>query len=331
MSGGVNGLLTRAGRNGPALLCGGVVLGLLLPALAEVTRPLMGVAVFIFTLGSFVKVDAATLRAEVTRDGSTAAILAWSTFGVPLLVYVILQVWRPHPDVALGLLLCALAPPVGSAAAMAAMLGLSAPLALLATVCATLAAPFYLPPLAAALAGAELAIEPLTMSLRLAVVVGGAALAARLLRRQAGGWVSANPLAMTGIAVFGLLLVAVGAMRGMRDGIVSAPVQAVLLLGLAFLANAGLQAIGALLFARLDHHRALTVGLVSGNRNITLIWAAAAPFIAERPGVELVLAISIFPIFMLPAATQSLFALLLRSQRPTEDERPMAVAKPGAS
>jgi BASS family bile acid:Na+ symporter len=156
------------------------------------------------------------------------------------------------------------------------------------------------------------------MSLRLGAIVGGAALAAWLLRRHAGRWVAGNPNAMTGIAVLGLLLVAVGAMRGMREEVAAAPGQAVLLLGLAFLANAALQAVGALLFAALERRRALTVGLVSGNRNITLVWAAAAPFLAGHPGVELFLAMSVFPIFMLPAATHRIFAALL-ARAPAEE------------
>lgn len=116
---------------------------------------------------------------------------------------------------------------------------------------------------------------------------------------------------MTGIAVLGLLLVAIGAMRGMHEQIAAAPSRAVLFLGLAFLLNAGLQIVGALLFAGLERRRALTVGLVSGNRNITLVWAAAAPVLADEAVVELFLAMSVFPIFMLPVVSQRLFAALL--------------------
>jgi BASS family bile acid:Na+ symporter len=323
MTAGPSALLARAGRNGPVLLCGGVLIGLIAPALADLTRPLMGVAVFVFTLGAFLKVDGAAFRAELAGRRSTLAILAWCTFGVPALAYALVAIVRPAPDLVLGLLLCSLAPPVGSAAAIAAMLGLGAPLALLASVAATLAAPFYLPPLAAALAGAELSIDPVAMSLRLGAIVGGAALVAWLLRRHAGRWVAGNPNAMTGIAVLGLLLVAIGAMRGMREEIAAAPAHAVLLLALAFAANAGLQATGALLFAALERRRALTVGLVSGNRNITLVWAAAAPFLADRPAVELFLAMSVFPIFMLPAATRRIFAALIEREEGPAGAAPM--------
>ena len=75
-------------------------------------------------------------------------------------------------------------------------------------------------------------------------------------------------------------------------------------LGLAFAINIGLQVLGTLIFARLDATTALGIGLVSGNRNVTLAWAAAGVGLA--PETELFLAMSVFPIFMLPALTRRL-------------------------
>src|SRR5215212_2476930 len=57
-------LLAAAGRHGPALLCSGVLVGLAAPPLAELARPLMGLAVFVFTLGAFLKVDGAAFQSE---------------------------------------------------------------------------------------------------------------------------------------------------------------------------------------------------------------------------------------------------------------------------
>jgi predicted Na+-dependent transporter len=301
-------ILAAAGQHGPALLCSGVVIGLAMPPLAELAKPLMGLAVFVFTLGALLKVDASAFRAEAADRSAVIATLAWSMFGVPLVAYGLVTLLEPRPDLAIGILLAALAPPVGSAAAIAAMLGLSAPLALLATVAATLAAPFYLPPLASALAGAELAIDQVALAARLALIVGGAAVVAWALRRFAGVWVTTSPNAMTGISVVGLIAVAIGAMHGMGGHIATAPAHAAGLLLMAFAINVGLQLLGALLFGALGRQRGLTIGLVSGNRNITLVWAAAAPFLATHPGVELFLAMSVFPIFMLPVAMRCLFA-----------------------
>jgi len=292
--------LRYAGRCGPALLLGGVMIGLIAPPLSDAARPLMGVAVFSFTLGAFLKVDFAAFRAELREGRRVIAALVWSMFGVPALMLLLVRVVQPGPDLAQGLILCMLAPPVGSAAAIAAMLGFSAPLALLATVVATFASPFYLPLLAQSLAGVSLSVDSWRMAQVLTLIVGGACVAAAMMRRYASAFVKGNPDAMTGIAVIGLIVVAVGAMRGMQVHFLAHLREALLFLGVAFLVNAGFQAIGTLLFSGLDRPRALAIGLVSGNRNITLIWAAAGTSVAAHPAIEAYLAISVLPIFMLP-------------------------------
>jgi hypothetical protein len=121
---------------------------------------------------------------------------------------------------------------------------------------------------------------------------------------------------MTGIAVLGLILVAIGAMRGMRNYFVAHPREVVNCVVLAFAVNAGFQGLGAMLFAPAGRARALTVGLVSGNRNVTLVWAAASASLMGQQQVELYLAASVLPIFMLPALTRPAVARLLRSSRP---------------
>jgi predicted Na+-dependent transporter len=242
-----------------------------------------------------------------------AAVLVWYTFGMPLVMLGLVRLFAPEPDLARGLMLCMLAPPVGSAAAIAAMLGLSAPLALLATVAATIVSPIYLPPLAMWFAGYDLAIDPFGMLGRLLLIVGGACATATLLRRYAGRFVAENPHAMTGVAVLGLILVALGAMRGMQAYFLLHPQEVAGFLALAFAVNAGFQVLGISLFAPAGRMRAMTVGLVSGNRNVTLAWAAAGAGLLDHPRVELYLAMSVFPIFMLPAPSRWLVKRLMAS------------------
>jgi predicted Na+-dependent transporter len=317
-------LLAFAGRNGPLMLFVGALIGLVSPTLAEAARPLLGLAVFVFTLGAFLKVDLASFRKELARPAWTACMLAWTTFGVPLVMLGIVRLAQPEAGLAQGMMLCMLAPPVGSAAAIAAMLGLSAPLSLLATVAATILSPLYLPPLANWFAGYQLAVDPVAMTVRLLLIVGGACACAVLLRRYAGRFVTENPHAMTGIAVLGLILVAIGAMRGMRDYFFAHPQEVANCVALAFTVNAGFQGLGAVLFAPAGRAPALTVGLVSGNRNVTLAWAAASASLIGQQQVELYLAASVLPIFMRPALTRPVVAWLLRSS-------PSALIAPGGA
>lgn len=301
-------LLTFAGRNGPVMLFVGVFLGLLLPDLAAAARPFMTVAVFVFTLGAFLKVDRIALAAEWARPARLAGILSWTACGVPVATWMLTRA-LPLPDgIAIGMLLCMLAPPVGSAAAMAAMLNLNPALALTTTVVISLASPLLLPPAAALLGGLELRVDSTGLMMRLATVVLGAAAVAAALRRYAGAFVRDNPHAMTGISVAGLIVVAIGAMHGVLPQLSAHGSYVCEALVAAFAVNAGFQVIGRLLFAGLGRTDALTVGLVSGNRNVTLVWVAAAPWLVDMPEVEVYLAASVFPIFMLPLLMSWLFA-----------------------
>ena len=305
---GMKSLLAFAGRNGPLLLFFGVLIGLVVPPLAAAAKPWMGASVFVFTLGSFLKVDGASLRAELRRPARAAGVLGWTLFGVPLLAWIFCQVLGFPPQMTLAIVLCMLGPPVGSAAAMAAMLDLNAALALVATVVVSLLAPVYMPPLAALLGGSIAHIDAAGMLLRILVVIGAAAAVAFVLRRCAGAFVAQNPSAMTGVSVVGLLTVAIGAMDGMPHHVLGHGWLAAQLMALAFAVNAAFQAIGALLFRRLGAVDALTVGLVSGNRNVTLVWVAVAPWLVDLPLVGAYLAASVFPIFMLPLLTRPLIA-----------------------
>ena len=317
-------LLTLAGRNGPVILLGGMLAGILVPPLTDYAKPFMGVAVFLFTLGAFLKFDLPGLRLELASPVATAVALIWITFGVPLVTFAVAWACPISTDLRLGLLLGMLAPPLGSAAAIAAMLGLSAPFALLVTLVATLASPLYLPPLATALADTHLDLHAVHLAFQLTVIVGGACTAAAALRRYTPHFVRNNPHAMTGVSVLGLILVAVGAMHGMQDMLRADTTTVVLYLLIAFAANIGFQILGVALFLSRWPARALTIGLVSGNRNVTLIWAAIGSGLIAHPQVELYLAVSVIPIFVLPALSR---LLISRCQtQASEDIEPVDLA-----
>ena len=96
-------LLGFAGRNGPLLLFFGVLIGLVVPPLAAAAKPWMGASVFVFTLGSFLKVDGASLRAELHRSARAAVVLGWTLFGVPLLAWILCQALAFPPHLTLAI------------------------------------------------------------------------------------------------------------------------------------------------------------------------------------------------------------------------------------
>jgi arsenite transporter len=304
----MTGLLRFAGKNGAWVAITGVVLGLCFPVVSELTRPYLAVPIFLFTFGSFLKIDAPSIREQMHRANVAALMVLWANAGVPLAVSAIIRLTHPEPALAQGLLFWALVPTSPACVAFAAILGLRTPLALLATVLATTASPFYLPVLAAALGGYQLTVDPVAMSAQLLLIVGGAGLSAWLVKRFAADFVRNNPDAITGIAVLALILAGMGSMRGMGAYFLSQPVVALQLLAFSYGLNLGFQLCGTLIFWRCDRSSALTAGLISGTRTITLAWVVLGASIL--PLADVFFATGMVAKYTCPALTKWLVARL---------------------
>jgi predicted Na+-dependent transporter len=182
-------ILQWAGRNGAAAVIAGVVIGLCVPLLTELARPYLGVAIFIFTFGSFLKFDGLSVRNDGAYVRQVALMVLWTTFGIPLIIALLLAVAHPGPKLAQGLLFWALVPASPDCVAFAAILQLNISIALLATVIGTAFSPFYIPALASAFGGYNLNIDPLATRLHLVLLIGGAFLASMAAKRLASSFI----------------------------------------------------------------------------------------------------------------------------------------------
>jgi hypothetical protein len=291
------------GRQGSRLLVVALGAGLLVPVLAEAAKSAMAASVLLVTFGAFLRIDPQRIRAELTHRGNLP-VQGWVMLGVPLLAAGAVAVLEPLPELGLAIILATLAPPVGSAAAIAMMLGLDATLALVCSVSAGLASPVVAPLLGPQLGGAGIVLDPGVLALRLLLLVGGGAALAVLVRRGAGRRLPDVQGAAVGICVIGLIGLALGAMQKMGARLEEDAGHVAAMLGLALAVNIGLQLTGLLLFTGGGVRRAMTIGLLSGNRNVALMWAAALPIVEGRPLAELYLATSVTAIFVLPLLIQ---------------------------
>jgi BASS family bile acid:Na+ symporter len=302
-------LLRKAGQHGAAIVISGVALGLLLPFIAELARPYLAIAIFIFTFGSFLKFDTTSFSNEVANVKRNVLMVVWATFGIPLVVLIIMTVARPGPELAQGLLFWSLVPASPACVAFASILRLNAPIALMATVFGTAAAPFYIPALAALLGGYQINIDPVWTCVHLVLLIGGAGLAAVVTKRLAGGVVRDNPEAMTGIAVLAMFLAGIGSMRGMQAHLLAQPLASLEFVLMAYALLFGAELLGAFLFWRHGRTAALTAGLISGTRTITLAWVVLGDHIL--PLADLFLAASMVAKYTGPGLTKSLLARLI--------------------
>ena len=299
-------LLRIAGRNGAAIVISGVVIGLALPFLSDLARPYLTVAIFIFTFGSFLKFETKSFKTEAANVRRNALIVLWATFGIPLVVIALIGAIRPGPELAQGMLFWSLVPASPACVAFAAILGLNAPVALMVTVLGTAAAPFYIPALAASLGGYHIDIDPVATCSELVFLIGGACLAAIAVKRLAGDFVRQNPEAMTGIAVLAMFLAGMGSMRGMQAHLLAQPLTSLEFVLMAYLLLFGAELAGAGLFWRYGRTVALTAGLVSGTRTITLAWVVLGDHI--MPLADLFLAASMVAKYTAPGLTKALIA-----------------------
>jgi bile acid:Na+ symporter, BASS family len=321
-------VLRWAGQNGAAVVIAGVVIGLCIPLLSDLARPYLAIAIFVFTFGSFLKFDSRSLGSEVANVRRNALMVLWATFGVPLVVLLIMVVARPGPELAQGLLFWSLVPASPACVAFAAILRLNIPIALLATVIGTAASPFYIPALAALLGGYRLDIDPLQTCLHLVLLVGGAFVASVAAKRLAGTFIRENPEAMTGIAVLAMFLAGMGSMRGMQAHLLAQPANSLEFVVLAYALLFGAELTGTLLFWRYGRTAALTAGLISGTRTITLAWVVLGDKVL--PLADLFLAASMVAKYTAPGLTKWLLARIIATEEhPTVGAAPQAtVASP---
>lgn len=294
------------------VLAAGVFLGLAWPDLAHWLAPLLVPSVFVILVTAVLRLDWGAMRAAA-RPGRTVLILLWLAVGAPLVMLGVVKSLALPEGLAAGLVLAAAGSPIVSSVALSVLLGLDGALAVVATLLATLLVPLYLPPLGLWLFGLELEVGVAGFMARLGALAGGGLLTAYLLQRLlTPARLLAQAKRIDGFNVVMLLVFAVAIMDGITATLLDRPGLVLLYLAAAFLANAGLQAAGALLFFWLGWSRALTCGLMSGNRNTALLLAAMAGH-AEFE-VTLVFVMAQLPVYIMPALLQPIYRRLLGRQ-----------------
>ena len=306
------------GTNGPAVLFFGSLLGLCFPVAADWMHPFMGIGVWMFTFGAFAKTNFEEFRASTRHPAALGLAVVGSIILAPLIASALSTAFGFSPELSAGLALAAAAPPSG--AAVVAMLGLDVSLAVFLMVVAVLLSPLTLPWLASAF-GVAVNVDTAALAFRIAWLTLPPAVLAFSLKRAVPSFVNRNGVAATGMASLGLLVVAMGAMKGIQSRALAEPAQAAEYLALAFAFNLLLQGVGlavSRLLAKLGRRDALTMGVCYGNRNVSLASVAASGFLATHQASALYMAMSFLPIFILPQL-QTLWSTMAKRSRNSDN------------
>jgi arsenite transporter len=309
-------VLVLLGRHGPLFLVLSLILGTVLPAPAAFAHSILPVSAFLLTLGSFLTAVLAPNSDKVSLRLATITVL-WAGIGLPWLLTCVLKLTDVGLETRTGVILSALAPPVGSAAAIAAMLGLQPRLALTASIFLTILAPVTMP-FTAKLLGSDITFDTYLIAKRLMIIIGSAgAIAAMAIRwRKWTTWILPNQGAAAGVAVIGLVVVGLATADGIRAAWNLNPSVFIKYALAAFIVNAACTFSTTCLFAFSGLRNAGTIGLLSGNRNVTLAWAAAGSSLSSF--TEAYIAACVIPILSLPLVIKVSSALFrtIRTRSP---------------
>lgn len=300
--------LSWLGRQGTRAVAASIFIGIMLPPLAALLKPIFAYALFALLSLAFLRVDPVDVRAHFSRPRTVAAASAWMMLGTPLMIgLALLALGLPErlPGLYIAMILQAAAPPVISAPTLAGLMGLDAALSLAALVVCTAATPLTAPLFAMLFVGPGMAISPLALGAKLLALLAGAATVAAVVRHVAGKqWVARQSERIDGLSIVALFFFAVGLMDGVLASIVNEPLKVLGLTLLSFALSLALVGLTTFVFVRLGVGQALALGLAAGNRNMGLMLAAAGAAVPDL--TWLYFAIAQLPIYLTPALLKPL-------------------------
>ena len=197
--------LAWLGRHGTNAVAISILLGIALPPLGALIRPIFPETVFLLLCLAFLRVDPGALRAQFHKPRLLLVAAIWTMLIVPVLVGVGLT-WFDLYDRSTGLLLALMlnvvAPPIFASPALAALMGLNAAVTLALLLTCIAATPFLAPALVAIFVGPAVTFSPMALGVRLVLMLAGAACVGLAVRAYAGKpWIDRQAERIDGLKI----------------------------------------------------------------------------------------------------------------------------------
>ena len=295
-------LLGFLGRYARWALPAGVFVGIALPDLAALLRPLLTYLVIGTLTTALLRLDWGRFAEAARRPALPAWIALWQLVASPLLVWFAAGLVGLAPELRLVTVLQAAAPPIGSAAVFALILGLDGVLAVVATMATTLLLPLTLTPLVGLLLPhTGLHVDLGAFFVRVSLVVVAPFALALALRRSIGiARLARNDELLAGLNVVLLVVFAILVMDGVTARLLADPRFIGVLFVTACVSTALLHLAGFALFRRAGAAAAYGAALLSGNRNMGLMLAITAG--TAGPAFSLYVGVTQIPMYFAPLA-----------------------------
>jgi len=279
----------------------GAIAALFLQDLAASLRPALPAFVALMYLLAMVRIDLGAVLRRSLKPARLAKIIGVCCALMvltPALIAILADFIGLPKDLRQSLVYITAGPPLGSAAALCLLLGLSAAVAIELTIVGSFLTPILGPVVTSILLGEAVPIDPFALSLRLAGMIGAGAVLAVLLRKVLGTELIARRASVfDGIGALAMLATVIPIFDGATEQILQTPQLAIVTLALVFALNIGMQLISTPVFRRITgRESAGAMGLIWGNRNAALYLAA----LPASPVFSLFVALYQFPMYMTP-------------------------------
>jgi len=311
----LNAVLAFLGRYAPQAMVAGVFVGLILPDLAHILRPLLAAAVWGLLYMAMLRIEWLALVERMRSPLLVIALLVWMLIVCPSLMALILLGVELRPGIEAAMILTAASSSLFSTPALGVMFGLDVALLLIVLVAATLLVPLTLPLAAMTLLGFDMGADPLAMMGRMVALVLSAAVMAAITRKFLGERrVARAAPVLDGLSVVLLIGFAVGIMDGLTARLIGDPVDIALVTALSFAVYIGMMVLSFGIFMvavpGVGRRDALSAGFISGTRNLAIILAVLPASVDSD--LPLFFAVGQFPIYIMPIILKPVFRRLLR-------------------
>ena len=310
----MNRVLAFLGRHAMTAMVAGVFIGLLVPPLATLMRPLLAPSVWLLLVVSLLRVDPREGLAHLSRPGRLVVLLFCFLVVLPVGMQGLLSL-TPLPSGLIGaMVLTAGSSVLISTSTFALLMGLDGAIILLVMLGTTLLMPVTLPTVALVLLGLELEMSSWELMGRLVFLVGSAVIFAMVSRKVIGKVrLKARAEVLDGAAVVTLIIFAIAIMDGLAARLIAEPSFVLFVIAVSFAVYTGLliatAAVLAIIVPQWGRRLNLSVGLASGARNLGVI-LAVMPANAD-PDMLLYFAAGQFPIYIMPAVLKPIMLRLV--------------------
>jgi len=306
----LNSLVSALAQRAPLLLALGVGIGLILPSLAELTRPLLGPSIWVLLTLAAMRIDPSRAVLTVRRPIPVLGGLVWMLLLTAILCWGLLTLTNAPSFLGLGivtaLVLMASTSPLMSAPALCQLLGLDDSYAMMVMIVGSLLVPFTAPAIALYALNLDLGIDPVAWSIDLTLFVGSAVALGVALRKGLGSDKVAAFRSPLDLAMVALLLVfAVAIMDGVALRLIEETAFVLSITALAYGSYIMLLIVGSLFGRLFGRNVGATLGFVNANRNVGLFLAVLPA--GAHPDIFLYFAIWQLPMYTMPAVLKPVY------------------------